>query len=47
MFGSQPVDKEDCKNKFEELFPNEDARIILFYDVIYNHAVGKNELKQI
>ncbi|XP_064624957.1 2-(3-amino-3-carboxypropyl)histidine synthase subunit 2-like isoform X2 [Lineus longissimus] len=40
VFGRRPLDVPDCCEKFRQLFPNRDKKIVVLYDTIYLHAVG-------
>ena len=41
MFGREEVDIGDCVSHFRSLLPDLATPILLLYDVIYAHAIGK------
>ena len=41
VFGYERIDIGDCTDKFKELFTTISEPIIVLFDVIYNHIIGK------
>jgi len=42
VFGKQPVDVPDCASVFNGFFSKDKSqKVILMYDVIYAHCIGK------
>lgn len=46
VFGKQPVDVSDCATTFDGFFSKDKSqKVILMYDVIYAHCIGKEGVK--
>eukprot|EP00794_Sanderia_malayensis_P016645 gene16645-18335_t len=41
VYGTHPIDIKDCYSKFLEVVPDATEKIILFHDVVYNHAIDE------
>ena len=41
IFEKRPLDVETCASSFRELYPDRQSRIVVLYDVNYDHAIGR------
>ena len=41
VFGQLPLDVTDCVDRFSDLFPELDNRVVIMYDTVYAYACGK------
>ena len=41
VFGQQECDANHCYTEYTSLLPNADDLVIVMYDVVYAHAIGK------
>ncbi|XP_046566954.1 2-(3-amino-3-carboxypropyl)histidine synthase subunit 2-like [Haliotis rubra] len=48
IFGQRPVDQSDCVVKFQELFPDQESKVVFLYDTYYAYIVDDifNELQK-
>ena len=42
VFGREDVCVDKCCDSFKELFPETDAKVVLLFDTIHHHVIGKN-----
>ncbi|XP_069837362.1 2-(3-amino-3-carboxypropyl)histidine synthase subunit 2 [Dendropsophus ebraccatus] len=45
IFGRKAVDVDLCAQAFQNLFPEQDSRIVVFSDVVYDHVLGELEMR--
>ena len=42
VFGREEVRVGECVEAFRELFPGRESRVLVLYDTIYAHCIGKS-----
>ncbi|XP_032231590.1 2-(3-amino-3-carboxypropyl)histidine synthase subunit 2 [Nematostella vectensis] len=40
VFGKNPINVIECSQHFRQLYPDTGIRVLVFYDVVYNHCIG-------
>ena len=41
VFGREAISIDDCCESFKSCFPDLDCKILVIYDTVYDHAIGK------
>lgn len=41
MFGKEDIEVEDCECAFRDIFVAKDEHILVLYDTVYSHCIGK------
>lgn len=42
IFGKWPINVQSCLEKFQQMFPDPAIKVLVFFDVVYYHCMGKD-----
>ena len=40
IFGKDHIDINHCCESFRTIFPDQESKVLVIYEVMYNHAIG-------
>ena len=41
VFGKWPVNVQSCMERFQQMFPHPEVKVLVFCDVMYSHCMGE------
>ena len=45
VFGREEVRVGECVEAFRDLFPDRESRVLVLYETVYAHCIGKSSMR--